>query len=152
VRFHVVGPMDSTDIDVSDFRNRIHFHGVQQTDFFPPFHAGMDLILTPNAPFVLYPGAFDGFPTGASIEAGLCGVPVFCTDILKQNIAFKDGEEIVIVSRDVEEICERISYYRHHYDELMEIGRHGQEAFRREFGLEVQMKKRFEIFDGLLRD
>ncbi|HYX27071.1 MAG TPA: glycosyltransferase, partial [Pyrinomonadaceae bacterium] len=98
----------------------------------------------------LFPGAFDGFPTGASIEAGLCGVPVFCTDILNQNIAFKDGEEIVIINRDVEEICDRISHYRLHYDELIELGRRGRQAFHRELGLTLQMKKRFEILDALL--
>jgi glycosyltransferase involved in cell wall biosynthesis len=150
VRFHVVGTIGPDDIDVSDFRDRIEFHGVQQTDFFPGFHAGMDLILSPNVPFVLFPGAFDGFPTGASIEAALCGVPVFGTDILRQNIAFKDGEEIVIISRDVDEICDRISHYRNHYDQLIEIGRKGQRAFQRELGLEAQMGKRFKIIDKLL--
>ena len=152
VRFHVVGPMDSWDIDVSDFRDRINFHGIQQTDFFPPFHAGMDLILSPTVPFVILPGSFDGFPTGASIEAALCGVPVFCTDILKQNIAFKDGEEIVIINREVREICQVISHYRSRYDELTEIGRRGQRAFQRELGLDHQMNQRFEILDALLLD
>ena len=152
VRFHVVGPMDSSDIDVSDFHERIFFHGSQPTDFFPQFHAGMDLMLSPNVPFVLRPGSFDGFPTGAAIEAALCGVPVFCTDPLDQNIAFQDGQEIVIINRDVGEICERISHYRQRYDELLEIGRRGQKAFQRELGLEHQMNKRFEILDSLLID
>ena len=150
VRFHVVGTIGPSDNEVGDFRDRIVFHGAQPTNFFPAFHAGMDLILTPNVPFVLFPGAFDGFPTGASIEAAFCGVPVFCSDILKQNIAFKDGEEIVIINRDVDEICDRISHYRNHYDQLREIGRKGQRAFHRELGLETQMGKRFQIIDQLL--
>ena len=150
VRFHVVGPLAPSDIDVSDFRDRIQFHGVRQTDFFPQFHANMDLILTPNVPFVLRPGAFDGFPTGASIEAGLCGVPVFCTDTLNQNIAFKNREEILILNRDVDEICAAISHYRSNYDQLVEMGRRGQQAFQREFGLETQMGKRFKILDSLM--
>ncbi|HYX28101.1 MAG TPA: hypothetical protein VE863_06005, partial [Pyrinomonadaceae bacterium] len=54
VRFHVVGPMNASDIDVSDFSDRIQFHGIRQTDFFPQFHAGMDLMLSPTVPFVLF--------------------------------------------------------------------------------------------------
>lgn len=150
MQFHVVGRFDSSDIDVSDFKGRVHFYGMRQTDFFPKFHANMDLILSPNVPFVCRPGAFDGFPTGACIEAALCGVPVFCTDILKQNIVFKDGEEIVIVSRDTDEICELISHYYKHYDRLVQVGRRGQQAFERELGLGVQLSKRFRILDEYL--
>ncbi len=150
IEFHVVGPFGPGDIDVSDFSERIHFHGVRQTDFFPEFHAGMDLILSPNVPFVLRPGAFDGFPTGACIEAGLCGVPVFCTDILKQNIAFKDREDIVIINRQVDEICALVDYYYRNYDELFALGRRGQQAFAREFGLDIQLSKRFKILDEYL--
>lgn len=147
IEFHVVGPYDPSDIDVSDFGERIHFYGPRQTDFFPEFHAGMDLIVSANVPFVLRPGAFDGFPTGACVEAALCGVPVFCTDILKQNIAFKDREEIVIINRQVDEICNSIDHYYRNYDELVALGRRGQKAFVREFGLDIQLSKRFKIMD-----
>jgi len=150
MQFHVVGRFDSSDIDVSDFKDRIHFYGMRQTDFFPQFHANMDLILSPNVPFVCRPGAFDGFPTGACIEAALCGVPVFCTDILRQNIVFKDGEEIVIIPRDTDEICELINHYYRNYDRLVQVGRRGQQAFERELGLDAQLPKRFRIMDKYL--
>ena len=150
IQFHVVGRFDSSDIDVSDFKDRIHFYGTQQTDFFPQFHANMDLILSPNVPFVCRPGAFDGFPTGSCIEAALCGVPVFCTDILRQNIVFKDGEEIVIIPRDTDEICELINHYYRNYDRLVQVGRCGQQAFERELGLDAQLPKRFRIMDKYL--
>ena len=150
IEFHVVGTFDSSDIDVSEFKHRIHFYGARQTEFFPKFHASMDLILSPNVPFVLRPGAFDGFPTGACIEAAFCGVPVFCTDILKQNFAFKDGEEIVIVPRDVDDICESINHYYRNYERLVQVGRSGQQAFERELGIELQLAKRFRLLDKYL--
>jgi len=150
IEFHVVGTFDSSDIDVSDFKDRIHFYGTRQTDFFPKFHASMDLILSPNVPFVLRPGAFDGFPTGACMEAAFCGVPVFCTDILKQNIVFKDGEEIVIVPRDVDDICASINHYYKNYEELIQLGRRGQQAFERELEIDLQLARRFRILDQYL--
>ncbi len=151
VFFHVVGPFDRWDVDVSDLRGRIKFYGVRQTEFFPEFYAGMDLILAPNVPFVLRPGAFDGFPTGCCIEAGLCGVAVFCTDPLNLNVAFKDGEEIVIVPRDVEGICELIEKHYRDYESLVQLACRGRKAFAETFGLENQMENRFKILDEYLR-
>jgi glycosyltransferase involved in cell wall biosynthesis len=148
--FHVVGPFDRLDIDVSDLKGRIKFYGIRQTEFFPQFYAGMDLILAPTVPFVLRPGAFDGFPTGCCIEAGLCGVAVFCTDVLKLNVAFKEGEEIVIVPRDVQGICELIERNYRDYDNLVQLARRGQEAFRVAFGLANQLEKRLKILDEYL--
>lgn len=148
--FHVVGPYDRFDIDVSDLRGRIKFYGIRQTPFFPEFYSEMDLILAPTVPFVLRKGAFDGFPTGCCIEAALCGVAVFCTDPLKMNFVFKEGEEIVIVPPDVQGICDSIEKYYSNHDALVELARRGQEAFRRTFSLEAQLKKRFEILDQYL--
>jgi glycosyltransferase involved in cell wall biosynthesis len=148
VFFHVVGPWDASDIDVEELRGRIRFYGSRHTDFFPDFYAGMDAILSPNIPFMLGPGAFDGFPTGCCIEAGLCGVAVFCTDHLGQNIDFRDGEEIVLISRDVEEIAQIIARCRHDYDDLCRLARKGQEAFRRHYDLRKAMAPRLQALSA----
>lgn len=143
--FHVIGPFDETDVDVSDIREQIKFYGTRYTGFLLEFYPRMDVILSPNVPFVLSPGAFDGFPTGSCVEAGLCGVAVFCTDILNLNIAFKNGEEIVIIPRDVDEICNVIIKYYKSPDDLYLLASKGQEAFRRAFSFEAQIMPRLRI-------
>lgn len=150
IRFHVVGTFDETDIDVTDLEGKIKFYGAQQTDFFPEFYSQMDLTLAPMTAFVVLPGAFDGFPSGGCIEAALCGVAVFCTDPLNQNIAFKDGEEIVIVPRDVETICELIEKYYDDYGALIRLAQRGQDAFKAVFALETQMEKRLKVLSQYL--
>ncbi len=150
IAFHVVGSFDESDIEVNDLQGRIKFYGVRQTDFFPEFYASMDIILAPNVPFTIFPGSFDGFPTGSCIEAGLCGVAVFCADVLDQNIAFKAGEEIVIVPRNVGDICDLISRYYHDYEGLRQLARRGQEAFKVAFAIESQLERRFKILDKYL--
>lgn len=142
-RFHVVGPFDPTDVDVTELDGRILFHGRRATDFFPPFYAGMDIILSPNVPFVLHPGAFDGFPTAACAEAGLCGVAVFCSDVLCQNVRFRDREEIVIVPPDPGDIEETIWQYYSDPDALYRLSELGRNAFREAFDLSRQMEPRF---------
>lgn len=145
VFFHVVGQFDEKAIDVSSIANRIKFHGTMHSSSFAEFYSRMDVILSPNVPFVLLPGAFDGFPTGACVEAGLCGVAVFCTDPLDQNVAFRDGEELVIIPRDAVEISDRLSRYRSNYNHLRRLAENGQAAFKRVFDIDAQMNPRLRI-------
>jgi len=142
--FHIVGGHEPTDIDVSVLENNITFYGQKTTDFFPDFYSGMDLILSPNRPAFL-PGAFDGFPTGACAEAALSGVALFCTDCLNLNVAFKDREEIVIISLSVQEICETIEYYWENYDKLSELAKRGKLAFQQIFNIDFQMSPRLRV-------
>ncbi|UWG96663.1 hypothetical protein LPY66_17540 [Dehalobacter sp. DCM] len=75
IRSHVVGNFDRSDIDVSELGDRIIFYGLRNKSFFPTFYSGIDLIVSPNLPFVLIPGKnYDGFPTGCCIDAALHNV------------------------------------------------------------------------------
>lgn len=150
--FHVVGPFQPSDIEVSDLRERIRFYGTRNTLFFSDFYSGMDIILSPNVPFVLAPGQFDGFPTGCCIEAGLNGVAVFCADTLNQNIAFKDQEEIVITSRSSGEITDSILDFYDRSDDLRRLAEKGEQAFRTIFSRETQMMPRLRILSEYLGD
>jgi glycosyltransferase involved in cell wall biosynthesis len=150
VRFHVVGEFTREDGDVSDLEGKITFYGPQPTAFFPKFHAGMDLILSPNLPFVAMPGGFDGFPTGCCIEAALCGTAMFVTDELGMNEGrLKDGEEIVVVSRDPAQIAETIWKYVIDPARLSSLAQNGQKAVRVLFSLEAQMRPRLRLLSQL---
>ena len=149
--FHVVGPFTADDLDVTGIEEKVHFYGWRHTSFFPDFYANMDIILSPNRPFVLGPGLFDGFPTGCCVEAGLCGVAVFCTDALRQNTRFQDGREIVILRPNAQGICDRVLHFYHRPEELYALSSRGQRAFREVFDLTAQMKPRLDTLSNLLK-
>lgn len=149
-RFHVVGTFDESDIDVSDISEKVTFYGPRTSSFFPGFYSRMDMILSHNVPFTLLPGAFDGFPTGSCMEAGLCGVAVVCTDPLGLNVAFEDGEEILIVPHDAEATVATAERYMDSPDELYDLAKRGQRAFARVFGMEAQMEPRLRMLSELL--
>lgn len=149
-RFHVVGGHDRNDRDIALIENYITFYGARNTDFFPAFHSSMDLILSPNKPN-LYPGSFDGFPTGSCVEAVLSGVALFCTDCLNLNISFQDREEIVIISLNVSEICDIIEYYYQNYDQLYKLARQGQEKFSKVFDIKNQMNPRLKLIQEIIK-
>jgi glycosyltransferase involved in cell wall biosynthesis len=152
VRFHVVGEFTDQDIEIGDLRDKITFYGHRPTSFFPEFHSRMDIILSPNIPFVMYAGAFDGFPTGACVEAALCGTAMFVTDEMGMNEGyFRNGEEIVIICREPEEIADTIEKYMSEPERLSSIGENGQKVARRLFSLEVQMAPRLRVLSDLMK-
>lgn len=148
--FHVVGGFTPEDINVSDLGGRIHFYGKQPMGFFSTFHSSMDIMLSPCLPFVLAPGAFDGAPNVSAIEAGLCGVAVFMTDQLKQNLRLRDREEIVVVPHDAWVISDIVESYFRDVDALYRMARQGQAAFARVFNMQAQIEPRIKLFESLL--
>jgi hypothetical protein len=54
-------------------------------------------------------GNFDGFPTGACVEAALCEVAIMATDALQQNPGFVDQQSILLLDHDGEPLPEQIS-------------------------------------------
>jgi len=145
-RFHVVGGFEESDMDCPEIKDRITFWGIQFRDFFRDFYTHMDIILSPNVAFQMYPGSFDGFPTGACIEAGLSGVAVFCSDPLGSNVALRNHEEIEIISRDPAEIADLVCSYHSDPERLKQISLTGQRAFATLFDIENQMKRRCALF------
>ncbi|HXY53936.1 MAG TPA: glycosyltransferase family 4 protein [Nitrospirota bacterium] len=151
VKFHVVGNFDRTDMDVTAIDRDIYFYGSRHTRFFPDFYSHMDIILSPNKPFLLEQGAFDGFPTGCCIEAGICGVAIFATDILNLNCSFADGEDIVIINTLVDEIVDKITYYHDNPKRLYELAKKGTIAIQEMFDEDKQIGARLKVINGYMK-
>ena len=145
VHFHCIGTCTLNDFDdtFSDIQENLHMYGPKTPDFFPEFYQKMDVNISPNRAFVLDKGAFDGFPL--SIEAMLFGVPLFCTDELKQNYNYEDGKELVIIKPDVKDIVKKLEYYINAPQELYAIGTAGQRKINKFFNLQHQQDKRKEF-------
>lgn len=151
INFHVVGNFDRNDIDVTALGSRITFYGLRDHKFFPDFYSGMDIIVSPNAPFILIPGKnYDGFPTGCCIDAALNGVGVFCTDPLNQNADFQHKKDIFIIGLEPESITENILEYYHNPKNLYLLSVTGQEKFREVFDFEKQMSQRAAVIQQYL--
>ncbi|WMJ87114.1 LPS biosynthesis protein RfbU [Anaerocolumna sp. MB42-C2] len=151
IMFHVVGNYDRTDLDITGLENRITFYGLQDHNFFPSFYSGMDIIVSPNAAFVLIPGKnFDGFPTGCCIDAGLNGVGVFCTDPLNQNAHFEHRKDLFIINLDPNAITANILEYYYDPQKLYQLSANGQAKFKEVFDFNKQMGQRAAILQQFL--
>lgn len=148
INFHVVGNFTEADIPVNGLEERLTFYGFQELDWFDKFYMDKDIILSPNVPFVLLKGAFDGFPTTSCVEAGLRKVAVFCTDELKLNNHFIDNEEIVIIPHDTDGIAQIIEAFYKEPDKLRSVAEKGAAKMREVFSYERQILSRVKLIES----
>jgi glycosyltransferase involved in cell wall biosynthesis len=151
VRFHIVGGFTKSDLPVEELGNKIVFYGLQKPEWFEEFYLDKDIILSPNRPFKLGDGYFDGFPTASCTDAGIRQVAMFCTDKLHLNIKFIDGNDIVIIPPDPEKIVETISYYYLHPEKLRSLAQNGASRIRDVYSHENQMTPRIKILESELK-
>lgn len=121
---------------------------MQKLDWFDKFYVDKDIILSPNIPFALSRGAFDGFPTGSCVEAGLRKVAVLCTDELKLNNHFTDNEEIVIIPHDADRIVRMIEAFYKKPDKLRSIAKKGAAKMRKVYSYERQILPRIKLLES----
>lgn len=144
IMFHVVGGFSPDDIDLGIAKERVKFHGVQPPNYLREFYSSMDILLSPNRPFKLYEGNFDGFPIGA--DAGYCGVARFVSDELKSNRHFKEDKDIVIIPLDSSKIADKILYYYKSPEKLYKLSKLGQERTQELWDINIHIDKRISIF------
>lgn len=150
IKFHVVGGFNEEDIDVSEIRDKIHFYGMQNFDFFPDFYSSMDMIISPNKSFILDKGSFDGFPTGCCVDAGLNGTAILCTDPLSQNIEFENGKDLCLINTNSSDITDKVISYLNNPDSLYTLSSSGQRKLFEVFNMKKQMEKRFKILEEFM--
>lgn len=148
VRFHVIGGFQKQDIDVSLLEDSIHFYGYKKNSDLASVFSKMDVIVSPNKPFLLGNGAFDGFPLGSVVEAVLNGVVAIVTDELQQNTLFKDGEEIIITSLNLDSIEQQVINLIKAPSKLASISEKGRERFSEIYSNDYQMTPRIELLNN----
>jgi len=152
IHFHVIGGFTKDDINIAEIHNNVHFYGTKPLDFFASFYSNIDIILSPSLPFVQAPGAFDGAPNVSTIEAGICGVAVFMTDQLGQNIKLQPNKDLVVIPHDAIEISRIITEYYIDPKKLYDLAEEGKNNFREVYSFEKQVSPRINLIKNLLKE
>jgi len=145
VHFHVIGGFDKEEIDVTLLEGKIKFYGYQKFDDLALIYQQMDVIVSPNKPFLYGKGAFDGFPLGTVIEAVLNNVVAIVTDNLNQNTLFENGKEIIIINGDETSIEKEIINLIQNPEKLFEISQKGRNKFSEIYSNNYQMNPRIKL-------
>lgn len=147
INFHVVGSFNEDDIPIGELEGRIFFYGLRSQEWFDNFYIDKDIIISPNIPFILQKGGFDGFPTASCTEAGARGLAILCTDILDLNIKFKDWEDLIIIPHNIEKIVDIISHLYENPIKIKEIANSGAKKIRKIYNFKNQIKPRIDIIN-----
>lgn len=151
IKFHVIGQFTMDVIYVGSIREKIEFYGPQSTEWFKDFYQDKDIIVSPNLPFVLSPGGFDGFPTASVTEAGLHELAMLVTDELNMNQnKFIDGEEIMIIQPNAKSIVETIEFCIKNPSKLKSISESGAMKIKDLYSYEKQIGRRINIIQSEL--
>jgi lipopolysaccharide transport system ATP-binding protein len=150
VRFHVVGSFSPADVELGSLASRVRFYGTLPTAELRQFLLTMDAIVAPSRPFTLHAGNFDGFPTGACIEAAACGVAVLAADPLAQNRFFEDGHSIVLIDNAPDAIAAALLALLQAPARLRRIALAGQAVVRERYAPEQQIGRRIALIEQQL--
>jgi lipopolysaccharide transport system ATP-binding protein len=152
VRGHLVGGFGAADV-TEDYAALMDltFSGVKSTPELRDFYLDMDVIVSPNAPGHFAPGSFDGFPTGACVEAALCGVAVVCSDPLNLNRTFTDRRDIHLPAVDAGDVSRRIIEMATEPEGVRRVAQAGLRTARRAFGIEAQLWPRRRVIEDTRR-
>lgn len=145
VRFHVIGGFDKNDIDVKEIEDKITFYGIKKSEWLVEFYKNMDIMISPNRPFILAKGAFDGFPTASCTEAMINGVALLCTDELNLNIKFQNKEDLIIVQPEVKSIIREVEDLYKNPEKIKEIAQKGKTKTRKIYSEKNQIKPRITL-------
>jgi glycosyltransferase involved in cell wall biosynthesis len=153
LRFHVVGDYTPDDLPLGEVAPKFQFHGPQPSAYFTEFYPRMDVILSANRPSRGSEGPFDGFPTGACMEAGFRGVLNCISDPLGLNVAFEDGREILLIDRDARRTAGRLTSLFADPDRLYGLARANWQRFLEVFDVNRQLWQRTSLIVAeLLRE
>ena len=152
IRFHVFGNWSKDDIDTSEIKDKIIFHGTLPLSKLLEHYKDIDIVLSPSKTFTLAPGDIDGAPNVATIEAGVAGVAVFITDDLNQCTEYRSGKELEIIPSEPITISNRILHYFKNPQKLYKLARNGQNKMALVHGYERQIKPRLSLLNNLLHE
>ncbi|GAA3779623.1 glycosyltransferase [Flavobacterium ginsengiterrae] len=152
VRFHVIGGFTKDDIDIAEIESKIKFYGYQNFENLEAIFKNNDIIISPNKPFLLNKGSFDGFPLGTVVEAMLNENVALVTDQLKQNYVFNSKEELIIIEESVGCIEKEVIYLIENPKILYSIAEKGRKKVVEIYSNEYQMRPRIEILKNVLEN
>ncbi|MEO5533968.1 MAG: glycosyltransferase [Pseudolysinimonas sp.] len=152
IRGHVVGGFEPGDLPDDDLRDILSFHGSLTTLEYRRTMLEMDAVVTPGRPGITGPFVFDGFPTGSAIEAALCGAAIVATDAFDQNVAFRDGRDILIVPPEPGAIAARLRDTISAPGGLRVLAQAGLEVARAQYSVDTQLWGRRRLIERVLSE
>ena len=135
----IIGPWRRTDLDSVRDPSRYVLHGALGSHDLQLLLRSIEIAVFPTRQGILASGAFDGFPKGSAITAGLAGVAVLSTNPLDRVTPLRPGRDYVSIEATVESILEALEPLVASPEGLLQIRVEGQRAMRALYSEDAQL-------------
>jgi glycosyltransferase involved in cell wall biosynthesis len=152
VTFHVIGGFEKKDLNDRDLEKSFIFHGKLIEKTYSKILSHTHIVISPNRPFVLSDGAFDGFPLATCVEASLYGNMIMATDYFNEasKIGIEDGEDFLKIDTNHENISKQIINLNNNRKEIKKISNSGRFKMLKLYSYENQITPRLEFFKNCI--
>jgi len=152
IKFIVIGDFKQNDNIYFESSNMSYLGSVEPKRLGEIF-MDMHIIVSPVRSHVLHPGNFDGFPTGAALNAVLNGCVLITTDPHDnaEKLGLKDGRDLFLTSDRPSEIIQLINRLFYDRELLDKVGKNGYARFFEITNFKAQMLEKFNILNGIIK-
>ncbi len=154
IKFHVIGGFNQDDLLYPVKQGSITFYNHQNFEWFKNFYSDIDIIVSPVKANVLAHGAFDGFPTGAVVDASLFGVAMMTADPTGDNVytKFEDEKDIFLIESNCYSILKKIDVILSNPEKIKNVSIKGKEKAFELFNSDYQFKQRLNFLKTCMQD
>lgn len=147
---HIIGPWTLEDIAKDLRKTNFTFHGAVASSDLSTMLSNFDFAVFPTRSNQLGNGTFDGFPTGAAVEAGLAGCVVLTTNPLMQECPLTPGKDYFVIEASTDSIVEMLLTLNSDQESLNKLKKQSTHAFSQVFSLEAQIQPRLTVISELI--
>ncbi|MCB9426765.1 MAG: hypothetical protein H6584_07020 [Flavobacteriales bacterium] len=152
--FGVIGGFSKNDLIDRSLEEVIDFKGVLDETQFETVLSKTHLLISANQPFILHPGAFDGFPLSTSVTASLFGNLNFMTDYFNEskNINLVDGQDFIKIDSDSKKVVQQILELHQNKDLMKEKAMNGRNKMLQLYHYDNQIHPRISHLKKILSE
>lgn len=148
----VIGNFSDDDLEIKELRNKIIFKGVLNEVAYQKELETTHVLISPNKPNILAPGAFDGFPLSTAVAASLANNVLFLTDHFNESekIGFMDTIDYFKLTNSLEDNVILIKKVISNMSLMKEISQNGKNKILNLYSFNNQIQPRIEFLKKCL--
>ncbi len=149
--FHIVGNFTKADLIYTEIENRVKFYGHIGEEIFSTFFEDKDILISPNKPNVIAPGAFDGFPLGSSLAGGFNNCVMLLTNELNESPEiFIDGLHYLKIRPTNEDIVDKLLVLKGDKERMKLIATEGKKRISEIYNYKNQNAERLTVISKFI--
>ena len=152
ISFHVIGGFAKEDLQNIELTSKINFLGTLSESEFDSHLKKMHIAISPNRPFILHDGAFDGFPLATSVTSSLFGLLNVMSDYFNEgeNLGLKDTIHYYKIDETIENTIDIITQLHFDRNLMNRVATDGRNKIISLYSFENQITPRINLFKELL--